>query len=413
MKTINSSRTNTGKAAKVVIGANYGDEAKGLATDTLCAASSKPVVVRFNGGAQAGHTVTTPDGRRHVFSHFGSGTFAGATTFLSRFFVVLPRIFVRELAELEALGEHPEIACDPDAQVTTPFDVGLNRAVEMSRGGGRHGSVGVGFGETIERAENGFGLTVKDLSDEAGVCHTLERIAAEWLPRRLAKLGLAANDDTVNLVAAPAEIASWQEEINAMMERLTLASLGDAIADHEVLFEGAQGLLLDMDRGHQFPFVTRSNTGLKNVLALAADVGIEGLDVTYMTRAYLTRHGAGPLRNERKSLEFAEIVDPTNRPNAWQGTLRFAPLDLDVLRETIAADLSDAEGAAIAAKASIGVSCVDQIRRRAVLIQNGHPIEVPRSAIGEAISSSVGLPLSLESWGPSRRSATTQVGAAA
>lgn len=412
MKQINN-RTNRDKAAKVVIGANYGDEAKGGATDTLCAASSNPLVVRFNGGAQAGHTVTTADGRRHVFSHFGSGTFVGAPTFLSRFFVVLPRIFVRELAELEALGEHPEITCDPNAQVTTPFDVGLNRAVEMARGGGRHGSVGVGFGETIERAENGFGLAAKDLSDEAGVRHALARIAAEWLPRRLAKLGLAANDDIVNLVASPAAIASWREEVNAMMKHMTPASLREASAGHEVVFEGAQGLLLDMDRGHQFPFVTRSNTGLKNVLTLASDAGIENLDVTYMTRAYLTRHGAGPLRNERESLEFAEIVDPTNRPNAWQGTLRFAPLDLDVLRETIAADLSDAEGTAIAAKASVGVSCADQIRRRAVLIQNGRPIEVPRSAIGEAISSAVKLPLSLESWGPTRQSATTQAGAAA
>jgi len=77
--------------ANVVIGANYGDEGKGAAVDRLATeAGAQCLVVRFNGGAQAGHTVETPDGRRHVFSHFGAGSFAGARTFLSRFFVSNP-----------------------------------------------------------------------------------------------------------------------------------------------------------------------------------------------------------------------------------------------------------------------------------------------------------------------------------
>lgn len=298
-------------------------------------------------------------------------------------------------------------------QVTTPFDVGLNRAIEAARGAGRHGSVGVGFGETIERAENGFGITMAELADEVSVKRALTRIAAEWLPRRLAKLGLPANDATVSLVASPVEIETWYAEVKSMMTLMTTSTIGEAVAGREVVFEGAQGLLLDMDRGHSFPFVTRSNTGLKNALELVKDAKIEGVDVTYMTRGYLTRHGAGPLRNERSSLDFAEVVDPTNRPNPWQGTLRFAPLDLDVLRETIAADLSDAPNADIETRASIGVSCVDQLRRSAVLVRGGSLIEVPRTSLAQVISSSVRLPLGFESWGPTRKTVSMPTGVAA
>ena len=83
----------------VVIGANYGDEGKGLATDYLASQGTKSLVVRFNGGAQAGHTVVTPDGCRHVFHHFGSGVFAEADTFLSKFFIVNPILFRTEFEE--------------------------------------------------------------------------------------------------------------------------------------------------------------------------------------------------------------------------------------------------------------------------------------------------------------------------
>jgi hypothetical protein len=118
---------NTGHAT-VVIGANFGDEGKGLAVDALAARAgpsrhaglsrhSDAAVIRFNGGAQAGHTVVTEDGRRHVFSHVGAGAFAGAVTFLSRFFVVQPAIFAREAAELAETGLTPRVYIDPDARL--------------------------------------------------------------------------------------------------------------------------------------------------------------------------------------------------------------------------------------------------------------------------------------------------------
>ena len=105
-----------GHVAYAVIGANFGDEGKGLATDALAAdlmsRGLDPVVVRSNGGAQAGHTVET-QGRRHVFHHVGSGAFPGARTHLSRFFVAHPALLQRELQELRPLLPAP-IARRPD-----------------------------------------------------------------------------------------------------------------------------------------------------------------------------------------------------------------------------------------------------------------------------------------------------------
>ena len=84
------------KTARVVIGAQFGDEGKGrLTAHHVVEVGDDAIVVRFNGGAQAGHTVVAPDGRRHVFSHVGSGALTGAATYLSRFFVANPILFLK------------------------------------------------------------------------------------------------------------------------------------------------------------------------------------------------------------------------------------------------------------------------------------------------------------------------------
>ncbi|HQA27479.1 MAG TPA: adenylosuccinate synthetase, partial [Candidatus Competibacteraceae bacterium] len=96
--------------AQAVIGAHFGDEGKGRVIDHYAAAAGTDgLVVRFNGGAQAGHTVVAPDGRRHVFSHVGSGAFAGAAAFLSRFFVAHPILFLKEWDALLAQGVRPVV----------------------------------------------------------------------------------------------------------------------------------------------------------------------------------------------------------------------------------------------------------------------------------------------------------------
>ncbi|MDB6096667.1 MAG: Adenylosuccinate synthase [Francisellaceae bacterium] len=108
----------------VVIGASFGDEGKGLMTNYLAAKwGPKALVVRFNGGAQAGHTVETPYKSRHIFKHFGSGGFVNSPTYLSEFFICNPIIFTKELRQLKILNLKPQIFVNANAIVTTPYDM--------------------------------------------------------------------------------------------------------------------------------------------------------------------------------------------------------------------------------------------------------------------------------------------------
>lgn len=140
------------KKAKVVIGSGYGDEGKGVFTDFLSSQSNESLVIRFNGGAQAGHTVMTPDGKRHVFGHFGANSFLpNSKTALSKHFVVNPLLFAKEKNILNNMDVDPEVFIHKDCAVTTPYEMILNQWQEDNRGNNRHGSCGVGFGETIQR----------------------------------------------------------------------------------------------------------------------------------------------------------------------------------------------------------------------------------------------------------------------
>jgi len=112
--------------------------------------------------------------------------------------------------------------------------------------------------------------------------------------------------------------------------------------EKDIVFEGAQGLMLDQYMG-EFPFVTRSNTGLKNVIDFCIENNIKDLNVIYATRCYKTRHGAGPMKWTLDEKPYENIVDLTNMPNEYQGTMRFAYLDLDVLSEAIHKDIESVE----------------------------------------------------------------------
>lgn len=362
------------KTARVVIGAQFGDEGKGRVTDHYATEVGRDgIVIRFNGGAQAGHTVVTPDGSRHVFSHVGSGAFAGVATFLSRFFVSNPILFLKELESLVAKGVEPTTYVDPQSPVTTPYDMMINQIVERERGGDRHGSCGVGFGETIERnLIPAYALTVADLADRSALATKLDRIRREYAPARLARLGFAdAFARNADLFRSDAILEHYVEDARRFVEAITVADARTATHGRYPLFEGAQGLLLDQDRGF-FPHVTRSNTGLRNVLALADELGLEQLEVTYATRAYSTRHGAGPLPRELPEKPYPGVVDATNVPNAYQGTLRFGWLDLDVLRHAIAEDLVDADRLpGLAVDTRLAITCLDQIGDEKVTYYSG------------------------------------------
>lgn len=305
--------------ARVVIGANFGDEGKGLIVDWLCSQGAG-WVVRFNGGANAGHTVVTPDGQRHIFRHFGAGSLVGVPTYLSQFFVCNPILFFEELKQLRALGIKPVVAAHPECLITTHVDMLINQHRERARGSKRHGSCGVGLHETQDRSKvDSLKLTLGDLWNDHRTQDQINEIGVRWSSFRV---GRAFHSEE-----AVEQFAECARAFADYVHPMGIAQAKDPV------FEGAQGLLLSQDNAEYAPHLTHSYTGMHNAKKLCAQAGLDP-EIVYVSRSYLTRHGHGRLPGEDPALRHD---DDTNCESEWQGPLRFAPLDAG-LRERIAKD---------------------------------------------------------------------------
>lgn len=298
----------------IVLGLGFGDEGKGLVTDWLTSKAKDPIVVRFSGGHQAGHTVVK-DGVRHVFASFGSGTLRGAPTYWSKFCTVEPDAILNELKILKEKGVDPLLYIDGKAPITTPWEIERNR---MSVDDKAHGSVGVGVSATIAREEAHYHLLAEDL--------LYPRIAEEKLHQILHHYYKEdANLYEFMLRCRELVLRSNIQIVSGVLE--PLRGYGDQI------YEGSQGLLLDQNFGF-FPHVTRSNTGTKNALELGMK---EIFDVYLVTRAYQTRHGAGPMTQE-DSRYILDNPDETNKEHTYQGKFRKGLLDVELLKYGIMKD---------------------------------------------------------------------------
>ncbi len=347
------------KSAKVVIGAAFGDCGKGLLVDKYAAdAKTDTVVCRFSGGANAGHTVVTPDGTRHVFSHFGAGTLAGASTHLSKFFIVNPFLWRKEAHTLRDLGHWSRTTIDGTAMMSTPYDMLINQFSENARGGKRHGSVGVGINETVHRCSIPIWHTPAAYAGKHFLKKTLIDIREGYVFPRLDDLGVALEQSQIDLLRSEAMIDDFVAASREMASFTILADSEIMLRHKTIIFEGSQGLLLD-ERHTYFPHVTRARTGLTNVSSIARDLDLKHLDVTYVSRAYTTRHGRGPLPHEDGKLRYH---DDTNQPNEWQEALRFAPLDVVLLGQTIMNDLHSSTFPGI--EPTIAITHMDQIDQR-------------------------------------------------
>lgn len=339
--------------AFLTVDLGFGDAGKGSIVDFLTRCYGAHTVIRYNGGAQAGHRVVAVarDGvaqQEHVFAQFGAGTLAGAATHLSRFMVLDPLAMMAEAAHLQTLGiadAFQRTTIDADAVVITPFQRAVNRLRERLRGADRHGSCGMGIGETV--ADH---LAYGDRVLLAGDLGHRDRLYTKlaFLRRvNLAKIQPYQDELAACEQAAP-ELAflrdpAWDEWLleayAAFMAQAHLvpgAYLPALLAQPgAVVFEGAQGVLLDEWVGFH-PHTTWSTTTLANAEQLLAKAKYQG-QVTRIgiTRAYATRHGAGPFVSE-DALLTAALPDACNGNGAWQQGFRVGWLDLVMLRYALA-----------------------------------------------------------------------------
>ena len=362
------------KTANAVIGAAWGDEGKGKQVDYLASKYNEDcVIIRFNGGAQAGHTVVTPEGKRHIFHHISAGSFAGAATYLSKYFIVNPIMFRQEYEELyNKHHHHPYVMVDRNCMVTDPFDMMRNQIKEASRTD-RHGSCGLGINETVTRhKDHKKPFCVSDFLRNGcwgGSCNRAPMLKDALLWSRDTYARKILKDEGFDIPVEYKEFFSndaiidhYIEDIDFFLEHVTVIPQKFVIEGFEhYIFEGAQGLLLD-EQSKFYPHVTRSRTGLHNVMELCHEMNIKELNAIYMTRSYTTKHGAGPMPHELKEKPYMAIVDDTNILNAWQQHPRYSYLNIDLLKEAITKDLYDARNnPGIYLNPSIVLTCIDQI----------------------------------------------------
>ena len=322
----------------IVVDLGFGDAGKGTVVDHLCTASPTTAVVRFNGGAQAAHNVVAPDGRHHTFAQFGSGTFTpGVRTHLSRFMLVDPLALAAEAGHLRELGVTDaldRLTVDRDALLTTPYHRAANRARESARGAARHGSCGMGIGETAS-----YALARGD-APRAGDCLSPAR-----LRRRLAAVRDWYRDTFPDGPDVP-DTGACADAFEAFGDRVRIVGGGHLrglLHAGRVVFEGAQGVLLDEWHGFH-PYTTWSTTTFANAEALLAEAGATAARLGVL-RAYATRHGPGPFVTEDPALT-ADLPDRHNGAGRWQGAFRVGHLDAVALRYALDA-AGGADGLAV------------------------------------------------------------------
>lgn len=320
--------------ARIVIGSNYGDEGKGTVVATYTKHSDNVLNVLTNGGAQRGHSILTEEGSM-TFQHFGSGTYHGADSYYSRYFILNPMQFVQEY---EALIVKPKrIFRDEHCLWTTPYDSMANLISEQLKK--RHASCCMGIWNTIKRTKD---MKVRVTFDD--FMKMPDDIA------RIKYLSQVKKYYERNMLIPEAWKPVWDGTY--MMQHFikdcrfmaghTIACGTGCLFDYDnVIFENGQGLLL-CDTGRDTYDTTPSNTGIEYALHILNEIGTRPEDITahYVTRPYLTRHGDGNItgENSRERISSSVEEDRTNKFNDFQGGFRYGSLDIASLTERIEKD---------------------------------------------------------------------------
>lgn len=361
-----------------VIGLGYGDEGKGSVVDYLASKyPNKTLVVRHSGGHQVGHTVKV-DGIIHEFRNFGSGTFRGVPTYYDKVCTVSPIGFDIEYNVLYKKNPAitPIVYVNPLCPVVTIYDIAFNRAKDKML---LHGSVGLGFGATLQRSEK-LPIYAFNLKYPLVLKQKLKEVEL-YYHKVIQNEGFLFYSEYKNQLYKLKEDGFTEEKfIDSCQFFVETVQFKDLYSDDDfydsfenIIHEGNQGVLLDRYHGF-FPHVTYGRTTNATVGAVN--------EVYYVTRAYATKHGAGDLLHEEDTpLPLINNEDEQNVTNPYQGEFRSALLSYDMIRYAIEADSHDTIQNSITDhdKKHLVITCMDQIENPKItlLLENGEFAKAP------------------------------------
>jgi adenylosuccinate synthase len=301
----------------VVLGTQWGDEGKGKIVDLLT--DQADAVVRFQGGHNAGHTLVI-DGEKTVLHLIPSGILREhVQCFIGNGVVLSPDALLKEMAELEGRGVpvRKRLKISAACPLILPYHVALDQAREAKRGGEKIGTTGRGIGPAYEDKVARRGLRLGDLQDEIRFARKLKEVM-EYHNFALQHYYGVEPLDYATVLAATMAVAP---ELLAMMADVTSMLHECRKTGAKIMFEGAQGSLLDIDHG-TYPFVTSSNTTAGGS-ATGSGFGPLYLDyVLGITKAYTTRVGSGPFPTELFDDTGKHLADRGHEFGATTGRAR-------------------------------------------------------------------------------------------
>ena len=280
--------------AIVVLGAQWGDEGKGKATDLLATNETIDYVVRTSGGHNAGHTIVI-NGEKYATHLLPSGILTpGATSVIANGVVVSPEALFRELDGLLERGvEMGGLVVSANAHVIASYHSTIDKVTERFLGKNQIGTTGRGIGPAYADKINRVGIRVADLFDE-GILQQKVEAALDVRNHLLTKV---YNRRAVDADAVVEELLSYAERLRPMVADTSLLLNQALDQGRTVLFEGAQATMLDVDHG-TYPFVTSSNA-IAGGVCTGAGIGPTRIDrVIGVIKAYSTRVGSGPFPTE-------------------------------------------------------------------------------------------------------------------
>mgnify|MGYP000863482750 FL=1 len=315
----------------VVIGAQWGDEGKGKIVDLLTEKAG--AVVRYQGGHNAGHTLVI-DGKKTVLHLIPAGILhAGVESYIGNGVVLCLRALFEEIAALEAAGAPvmERLHISPACALILPSHSALDQAREAARGANKIGTPGRGIGPAYEDKIARRGLRLADLMQP----DTFRERLRELMDFHNFQLEHYYHAAPVDYDAVAAEWLAYADRVRPLITDVTLAAYRHREAGDHIIFEGAQGAMLDIDHG-TYPFVTSSSTAAGGA-ATGSGVGPRHLDyILGIAKAYSTRVGGGPFPTELLDATGKHLAEVGHEYGATTGRARRCGwIDLPALRRAI------------------------------------------------------------------------------